>query len=93
MIYWLKGEQVEEEQIELKPETCVSNKQDKQPENMTNMPLAAGTSFQKRSDVLNHQPHLNPDSKLICLAVRLLNERCAMYGLIALYLCIIIFYS
>ncbi len=34
---------------------------------------------------------LNPDSKLICLAVHLLNERCATSQLIAL--CIINFYS
>ncbi len=37
------------------------------------MPPAVGTSFLKRSDVLKHKPHLNPDSKLICLAVHLLN--------------------
>ncbi len=37
--------------------------------------LLAIISFQKRSDELKHYPHLHPDSKLICLAVRLLNER------------------
>ncbi len=49
------------------------------------MPPAVGTSFQKRSDVLKHYTHLNPDSKLICLAVHLLNEHCATSELTALY--------
>ncbi len=55
------------------------------------LPTAVVISFQKRSDVLKHKPHLNPDSKLICLAVHLLNKHCATSKLIALY--IIIFYS
>ncbi len=33
----------------------------------------------------NQLPHLNPDSKFICLAVHLLNEHCATSELTALY--------
>ncbi len=35
--------------------------------------------------MLKHLPHLNPDSRLIYLAVHLLNERCATSVLTAQY--------
>ncbi len=54
--------------------------------------LPSTVRFQKRSDVLKYYPHLNPDSKLICLAVHLWNEHCATSELIALFIIIFLWF-
>ncbi len=51
----------------------------------------AARSWNQLPEEIRCAKTLNPDSKLICLAVHLLNEHCATSQLTALY--IIIFYS